>query len=74
MYCRSDEDALSIMAGEGSGLDIGEPLATDASFKRTATSPFGAPVELIKAPVEPIQAPIAPIKAPSESAKTPYEF
>lgn len=68
----TDEDALSIMAGETSGLDIGEPSATEASLK-TATSPVGAPVEPIKAPVEPIQAPVAPIKAPTESAKTPDE-
>ena len=52
MHCRSDEVALSIMAGETSGLDIGEPSATEASFKRTATSPFAAPVEPIQAPLE----------------------
>ena len=49
------------MAGETSGLDIGEPLATEASFK-TATTPVGAPLEPIKAPVEPIQAPVVPIR------------
>ena len=54
------------MAGETSGLDIGEPSANEASFKRTATSPFGAPAE-------PIKAPVAPIKAPTDSAKTPDE-
>ena len=51
------------MAGKASGLDIGEPLATEASFK-TATLPVGAPVEPIKAPIEPIEAPIEPIEAP----------
>ena len=61
-----DDDALSIMAGETSGLEIIEPLATGASFK-TASAPVGAPVEPIKAPVEPIQAPVAPTKAPTES-------
>ena len=50
------------MAGETSGLDISEPLATEASFK-TATMPVGAPVEPIKAPIEPIE-------APTESNKT----
>ena len=34
------DDALSIIAGETSGLDIDEPLATDASFK-TAATPIG---------------------------------
>ena len=61
----TDDDALSIMAGETSGLDKGEPLATEASFK-TATTPVGTPVE-------PIQAPVAPIKAPTESSKTSDE-
>ena len=42
---------MSIMAGETSGLDIGEPLATKAPFK-AATSPVGAPLESIKTPVE----------------------
>ena len=64
-----DDDALSIMAGETSGLEIIEPLATGASFK-TASAPVGAPVEPIKAPIEPIQAPVAPTKAPTESSKT----
>ena len=68
----TDDDALSIMAGETSGLDIGEPLATEAPVK-AATSPVGAPVESIKTPVEPIQAPVAPIKAPTESSKTSHE-
>ena len=36
----TDDDALSIMAGKTSGLDIGEPLATESSFK-TATTPVG---------------------------------
>ena len=53
------------MADERSGLEITEPLATEASFK-TATTP-------VRAPVEPIQAPVAPIKAPSESSKTSDE-
>ena len=60
------------MADEMSGLEISEPLATEASFK-TATTPVGAPVEPIKAPVEPIQAPVVPTKAPIESSKTSYE-
>ena len=68
----TDDDALSIMAGETSGLEISEPLATEASFE-TATTPVGAPVEPIKAPVEPIQAPVAPTKAPTESGKTSDE-
>lgn len=68
----TDDDALSIMAGETSGLEISEPLATETSFK-TATTPVGAPIEPIKAPVEPIQAPVAPIKAPTESSKTSDE-
>ena len=68
----TDDDALSIMAGETSGLDIGEPLATEAPFK-AATSPVGAPVESIKTPVEPVKAPVAPIKAPTESSKTSDE-
>ena len=38
----TDDDALSIMAGEPSGLEISEPLASEASFK-TATSPLGHP-------------------------------
>ena len=50
------------MAGETSGLEFSEPLATAASFT-TATSPVRAPVEPIQAPVEPIQAPVAPIKS-----------
>ena len=53
------------MAGETSGLEFSEPLATEASFT-TATSP-------VRAPVEPIQAPVAPIKAPTESNKTSDE-
>ena len=57
----TDDDALSTMAGETSGLEFREPLATEASFT-TATSPF-------RAPVEPIQAPVAPIKAPTKSSK-----
>jgi len=61
----TDDDALSIMADETSGLEISECLATEASFK-TATSPVGAPVE-------PIQAPVAPTKAPTESSKTSDE-
>ena len=60
------------MAGETSGLEFSEPLATEASFT-TATSPVRAPVEPIQAPVEPIQAPVAPIKAPTESNKTSDE-
>ena len=68
----TDDDALSIMAGETSGLNIGEPLTTEAPVK-AATSPVGAPVESIKTPVEPIQAPVAPIKAPTESSKTSDE-
>ena len=68
----TDDDALSIMAGETSGLDIDEPLATEAPFK-AATSPVGAPVESIKTPVEPIQASVAPNKAPTESSKTSDE-
>ena len=60
------------MAGETSGLEFSEPLATEASFT-TATSPVRAPVEPIQAPVEPIQAPVAPIKAPPESNKTSDE-
>ena len=68
----TDNDVLSIVAGETSGLEISEPLATEASFK-TATTPVGAPVEPIKAPVEPIQAPVAPTKAPTESSKTSDE-
>ena len=60
------------MAGETSGLEISEPLATEASFT-TATSSVRAPVEPIKAPVEPIQAPVAPIKVPTESSKTSDE-
>ena len=55
------------MAGETSGLDIGEPSATEASFKRTATSPCAAPVEPIKAPVEPIQAPLERLLRPQQS-------
>jgi len=66
----TDDDALSIMAGETSGLEISEPLASEASFK-TATTPVGAPIEPIKAPVEPIKAPVAPIKAPVEPIKAP---
>ena len=60
------------MAGETSGLEFSEPLATEASFT-TVTSPVRAPVEPIQAPVEPIQAPVAPIKAPTESNKTSDE-
>ena len=60
-----DDDALSIVAGETSGLEIIKPLATGASFK-TASAPVGAPVE-------PIQAPVAPTKAPTESSKTSDE-
>jgi len=67
-----DNDALSIMAGETSGLEISESLVTEASFK-TATTPVGALVEPIKAPVKPIQAPVAPTKAPTESSKTSDE-
>ena len=51
----TDDDALSIMAGETPGLEISVPLATEASFK-TATVP--------------IRAPVGPIKAPTESRKT----
>ena len=65
----TDDDALSTMAGETSGLEFSEPLATEASFT-TATSPVRASIEPIQAPVEPIQAPVAPIKAPTESNKT----
>jgi len=61
----TDDDALSIMAGETSGFGISESLATEASFK-TATTPVGAPVE-------PIQASVAPTKAPAESSKTSDE-
>ena len=61
----TDGDALSTMAGDTSGLEFSEPLATKASFI-TTTSPVGAPVE-------PIQAPVAPIKAPTESNKTSDE-
>lgn len=68
----TDDDVLSIMADDSSGLDINEHLATDASSK-TTTTPVGAPVEPIKAPVEPIQAPIAPTKAPTESNMTSDE-
>ena len=68
----TDDDALSTMAGETSGLEFSEPLATEASFT-TATSPVRAPVEPIQAHVEPIQAPVAPIKAPTESNKTSDE-
>jgi len=75
----TDDDALSIMAGETSGLEISEPLASEASFK-TTTTPVGAPiepiktpVEVIKASVEPIQAPVVPSKAPKESSKTSDE-
>ena len=56
------------MAGETAGLEISEPLATEASFT-TATSPIRAHIEPIKAPVESIQATVAPIKAPTESNK-----
>ena len=59
------DDVLSIMTGEMSGLEISEPLATEASFK-TANTPIGAPVE-------PIQAPVVPTKAPTESSKTSDE-
>ena len=68
----TDDDALSIMAGETSGLEISEPLATEASFE-TATSPVRVPTEPIKAPVEPIKAPVAPIKAPVAPIKAPTE-
>jgi len=68
----TDDDALSIMAGETSGLEISKSLVTEVSFK-TATSSVGAPIEPIKAPVEPIQAPVAPTKAPTESSKTSDE-
>ena len=75
----TDDDTLSTMAGETSGLEFSEPLATEASFT-TVTSPVRAPVEPIQAPVEPIQtpvepiqAPVAPIKAPTESNKTSDE-
>ena len=63
------------MAGETSGLEFSEPLATDASFYTTATSPVRAPVEPIQAPVKPIQASVAPTApvAPTESNKTSDE-
>ena len=54
----TDDDALSIMAGETPGLEISVPLPTEASFK-TATASIRAPVE--------------PIKAPAESSKTSDE-
>jgi len=68
----TDDDALSIMAGETSGLEISEPLASEPSFK-TTTTPVGAPIQPIKASVEPIQAPVVPSKAPKESSKTSDE-
>ena len=40
----TDDDALSIMACETSGLEISEPLETEASFT-TATLPVKAPTE-----------------------------
>ena len=61
----TDDDAVSIMAGETSGLEISVPLVTEASLK-TATAP-------IRAPVEHIQGPVEPIKAPTESSKTSDE-
>ena len=36
----TDDEVLSVMAGETSGLEISEPLATEASFK-TARAPLG---------------------------------
>ena len=41
-FTDTDDDALSIMAGETSGLEISEPLATEASFKMPLR-PLGHP-------------------------------
>ena len=41
-FTDTDDDALSIMAGETSGLEISEPLATEASFKMPRR-PLGHP-------------------------------
>ena len=66
----TDDDALSTMAGETSGLEFSEPLTTEASFT-TATSPVRAPVEPLQAPIEPVQAPVEPIQAPVEPIQAP---
>ena len=60
------------MADETPGLEISEPLATEASVKTSATS-IVTPEEPIEAPVEPIQAPVAPTKASTEYGKTSDE-
>ena len=47
----TDDDILSIMADDSSGLEISEHLATEASSNTTAM-PVGAPVAPTKAPTE----------------------
>jgi len=45
----TDDDALSIMAGETSGLEISEPLDSEVSF-RLLLRPLGHPQSLLRHP------------------------